>query len=331
MGKKGYVIQKLGYEYNDETYYRPEEGGGNPVIVLTDEVAAKKKFMELEIEAWKNEHIGHYGYDLSDVAIDSGEFERALEAIGLDTDDWWDMKIPANATDDQIKRLIKASRVRFHEVVEVDMEETPEISDDEIGPSDSILDTQDALAKGKRGIFDSVNQFTNPSVTPTQVPDNVSIEDIKAVVQETNDDFLSIKEEMKRLRDEARGKVKNFFLKGMNKIFEMYPEVKSVSWTQYTPYFNDGEECTFGAHTDYFSVNSYTDYNDEGEEGTINVLDYDYNNGRQYKYHKGKEIHDAIQSFLDQLDDDDYKTMFGDHAEVIVRKDEITVEEYEHD
>jgi hypothetical protein len=186
--------------------------------------------------------------------------------------------------------------------------------------------------KDKGGIFDSVNKFTNPDVAPTVVPDNVTIEDIKKVVEETKDDFLTIKEEMKKLRDEARSKVKNFFIKGMNKIFEMYPEVKSVSWRQYTPYFNDGEECTFSANVDYFDVNGFGDYSDEGEEGTINVLDYDYTNGgRQYKYPKGKEIYQAIKGFLNQLDDDDYKTMFGDHALVVVRKDEVTIEEYDHD
>lgn len=28
------------------------------------------------------------------------------------------------------------------------------------------------------------------------------------------------------------------------------PEVKCLTWTQYTPYFNDGEPCTFGVHVD---------------------------------------------------------------------------------
>jgi len=196
-----------------------------------------------------------------------------------------------------------------------------------------MLSIQDSLnKKEKRGIFDSVDKFTNPDIAPTQVPEDVTIEDIKKVVEETKDDFLTIKQEMKRLRDEARSKVKNFFIKGMNKVFEMYPEVKSVSWTQYTPYFNDGDECTFRAHTDYFGVNGFDECNDEGEEGAINVIDYDYSNGgRQYKYHKGKEIHEAIRSFLKQLDSDDYKTMFGDHALVVVRKDEVTIEEYDHD
>lgn len=343
MEKKGYVIQRVGYEYDDETYSRAQDGGGNPVIVMTDEVEAKKRMMELEIEAWRGQSIGHYGYDADEVAADEAEFQRALEAMGLEADDLWDVEIPKTATDDQIKRLIKSSKIKFYEIVEVKIEDNSELLDDEIGPSEEILTIQDSLAKKERkGIFDAVDQFTNPNIAPTLVPENVTIEDIKKAVEETKDDFLTIKEEMKRLRGEARSKVKNFFItrskvknffiKGMNKVFEMYPEVKSVSWQQYTPYFNDGDACTFRAHIDYFGVNGFDEYSEEGEDGTIDVIAYDYvNGGRQYEYSKGEEIHDSIKGFLKQLDSDDYKTMFGDHAHVIVRKDEITVEEYEHD
>ncbi len=333
MGKKAYVIQSIGYEYNDEYNYRPECGGGHATAVYFDEVAAKKRMVELEIEQWKEETLGHYGYG-DDIIEDAEEFESALELMGIDPDDWWDSGIPTGATDEQIKNLIRATNIRFYEIVEVDAEDYPTVPDSEFEPTKEMLDLHESMYSKKKktgGIFDAVNEFTSPIVAPTQVPDNVSVEDIKKVVAETNDNFLEIKDEMKRLRDEARVKVKNFFLRGMNKIFEMYPEVKSVSWRQYTPYFNDGEECTFSAHISDFGVNGYDDYSDEGEEGAINVLAYDYKNGRQYTYYRGKEIHDAISDFLDQLDDDDYKTMFGDHAFVIVRKDEVIVEEYDHD
>ena len=28
-------------------------------------------------------------------------------------------------------------------------------------------------------------------------------------------------------------------------LFDKHPEVKSMQWAQYTPYFNDGEPCEF--------------------------------------------------------------------------------------
>lgn len=344
MGKTAYVIQSIGYEYNDEVNYVPDGGGGHAVAVYFDEVAAKKKLMELEIKEWRKTDIGRYGYGIDEIADNVREFEKALEAVGVDSENWWDAKIPETATDEQIKNLIKYSSIRFYEIVQVVAEDYPEVSDSEIEPTSDILDVQasiNAQPKRKGGIFDSVDVFTNPNVEPTVVPDNVSIEDIKEAVAETNDSFLEIKEEMKRLRDEARKKVKDFFIKGMNKIFEMYPEVKTVSWTQYTPYFNDGEECVFGAHTDYFQVNGYDMYDDNTDENSEykNVMPYSETKGRwvnqEWKYDKPEsravKIKEAIKGFLAQLDDDDYKTMFGDHARVIAMKDEILVEEYDHD
>lgn len=35
----------------------------------------------------------------------------------------------------------------------------------------------------------------------------------------------------------------------------IYPEVSGIAWTQYTPYFNDGEPCVFQAGEAYFSFN----------------------------------------------------------------------------
>jgi len=343
--KKGYVIQKIGYEYNDETYYRPEDGGGNPVVVITDEFIAKKRWLELEVEAWREQRIGYYGDGLDDIAENEREFENALEAIGVDYNSFWDIKIPKTATDDEIKRLIKASKVRMYEIIEVDIEESLSL-DEDIQPQESILNTQDILSKqGRAGIFDSVNQFVSPDVNPMKIPDIVSIDDIKGVIKDTEDDFLSIKQEMNRLKDEARSKVKNFFIKGMNSIFDKYPEVKSVSWAQYTPYFNDGDETIFSAHIDDFYINGVNNYGDimygydksdfEGDEILDkNEMDYDWVDRKKvYKTPDSRsvKIYEAISGFLDQLDDDDYKTMFGDHAMVIVKKDEVVIEEYDHD
>lgn len=332
MGKTGFVIQEIGYEYNDEYYYKGESGGGIPKKIILNEAVAKLELLRLEIERWRAEDIGYYGGSVGELSNNEEEFEEALKEANIDPDGDWRIGIPKEATDEQIKKLIKFSFIRFYEMVEVELEAEPIIPDEEFQSSDNLLSLQEIAAVDKVvGIFDSVDDFMSGDIEETKVPEVVAVKEIKEVVKETEDDFLAIKEEMKRLRDEARSKVKNFFIKGMDTIFDTFSEVKSVSWTQYTPYFNDGEPCEFWCNSDDFCVNGYDDYDEEGDEGEINVLDYDYNNGRQYKYHKGEEISNAIGGFLKQLDKDDFKTMFGDHATVIVKKGEITVEEYDHD
>lgn len=33
--------------------------------------------------------------------------------------------------------------------------------------------------------------------------------------------------------------------KAFDQLFREYPEIKAITWTQYTPYFNDGDPCVF--------------------------------------------------------------------------------------
>ena len=39
--------------------------------------------------------------------------------------------------------------------------------------------------------------------------------------------------------------------------FEKYPKLNSVTWKCYTPYFNDGDPCTYEIHADYDDNESY--------------------------------------------------------------------------
>jgi hypothetical protein len=52
----GYVVVEIGWEYNDEFYYRGESGGGNPVHVYLDKGAAEAKVAELNKIALSKEY-----------------------------------------------------------------------------------------------------------------------------------------------------------------------------------------------------------------------------------------------------------------------------------
>jgi len=45
---KKYLLMELSWEYNDEYYYRPESGGGNPVKLFNTKEAAMKERDTLE-------------------------------------------------------------------------------------------------------------------------------------------------------------------------------------------------------------------------------------------------------------------------------------------
>lgn len=148
--------------------------------------------------------------------------------------------------------------------------------------------------------------------------------------------------EIKRLQKELQEKSAKIFLSSFKKLFEETPKLKSFAWTQYTPYFNDGDTCYFSAHTDYLIINgeheddaiwsqekkviSWGTYNREKRvyEGRIEQDNPDYDK-------ELTEAVDKVKKFLSLFDDNFYQTQFGDHVMITVTESGIDTEDYEHD
>lgn len=138
------------------------------------------------------------------------------------------------------------------------------------------------------------------------------------------------KEEMvEALRKDFAPMFETFFQKSNGKI-------QSFSWVQYTPYFNDGDECIFRVYTDYnFKING-----EDTEE--MDSLDWSikyYLKGQTEKYPLKPEwdielfkLIEDLQEVINSIPEEFMKDLFGDHVEVTVNSDgTITTEEYEHD
>jgi hypothetical protein len=118
--------------------------------------------------------------------------------------------------------------------------------------------------------------------------------------------------------------------------------VDSFGWRQYTPYFNDGEPCTFrltdvwfrtvadlAADDDDFEEDSH--YVGWGKHPTLGGKGYGdpgYTGDHEESWKRCVALSDAIDSdaFENVL-----LSAFGDHCKVVVRRDGITVDEYSHD
>lgn len=122
------------------------------------------------------------------------------------------------------------------------------------------------------------------------------------------------------------------------------PHVTEFGWQQYTPYFNDGEPCVFGAGGVWIRT---TDDSEDTPRGELNInhhhrtlSPYRWNdNAGRYdhvgmtpyntaRWERCKALADAIES---GAFDDVLLEAFGDHADITVEKTAITVERYEHD
>ena len=147
-----------------------------------------------------------------------------------------------------------------------------------------------------------------------------------------------LKEKMATLRREYVETAKSEFTELSKELFESYPDLKSFGWVQYTPYFNDGEECTFSAHTDQLSINGYGGYNESEDGEGINLLEaaesrtwVDSKFVAKPVDDKAKEVVDAVETFLKSFDDDFLKEMFGNHVSVTVTASGTSTDDYEHE
>ena len=100
-------------------------------------------------------------------------------------------------------------------------------------------------------------------------------------------------------------------------LFDANPEVNKFSWSQYTPYFNDGESCTFSVNNGDVTVNGLSEWDQDDNDAETNVK---------------PEVFKQFENILQSVPDEFYMELFGDHVEVIVNRDgTISTEEYEHD
>lgn len=152
----------------------------------------------------------------------------------------------------------------------------------------------------------------------------------------------------------ARQKLNEDFKESIKTIFESFfaanPEVYAFAWTQYTPYFNDGEPCEFGvneiyAYKDTDAVREAINDNDtalyygevnesEDDEDVVNTRD------RTYDSHAKKMVPVKLVQYEQNTADliralndfnDEFEYAFGDHVGVIVTRDGIDVQDYDHD
>lgn len=175
------------------------------------------------------------------------------------------------------------------------------------------------------------------------------LEQIKAKVAEIN-----------KQKEELVSQLRKDFAPMLQPLFEKSSgKIQSISWSQYTPYFNDGDECVFSVHADLdYSLKlngvSFDDYDEDEEDQLFGSKEYGMR-----KYLEGEDVYQdwikrypddtlnpdtkdedlrlykiaqEFESVLNSIDDEFFKDLFGDHVEVTVYADgRVETERYEHD
>ena len=146
--------------------------------------------------------------------------------------------------------------------------------------------------------------------------------------------------EARRKAEEEATKVAQEAFGDMAKdLFEKHPKIKSFAWAQYTPFFNDGDPCTFSAHTDCLKLATFENLESEeyesedtGEDGFVYEECYFYGDDDK-NLASSPTLFPAckdIEAFLGEFEED-LESLFGDGVQVWVSRDGVDPRDYDHD
>lgn len=148
--------------------------------------------------------------------------------------------------------------------------------------------------------------------------------------------FDELIEKQRALQKEFQTTAQALFKETTKEFFEQNPLVNAIVWTQYTPYFNDGDTCefsvgcaTFTNATDPENI-SWGEY--EGDDENVWTHGADCYSDGEILAEVNIDLCDSFDRMLQSREMEDVmKAMFGDHVQVIATRDGFEVEEYSHD
>lgn len=126
--------------------------------------------------------------------------------------------------------------------------------------------------------------------------------------------YQEIQDQIHMLRLQSSALVGDMIKLGMREIFDRYPNVESIGWRQYTPYWNDGAPCVFRANVEDPFVNGEYIWDLEDEDETL------------------ADAAELAVNLLLGINKLDLLDLYGDHAEITFARDGNTyIEICNHD
>lgn len=149
--------------------------------------------------------------------------------------------------------------------------------------------------------------------------------------------FDELVEKQRALQKEFQTTAQALFKETTKEFFDQNPLVNAIVWTQYTPYFNDGETCEFRVGSATFTNSDgseihWGEYNGE-EEGVWTYGDDCYNDAENpVPAEVNTDLCDSFDRMIQSTEMEDVMmAMFDDHAQVIATREGFEVEEFSHD
>lgn len=177
---------------------------------------------------------------------------------------------------------------------------------------------------------------------------------------------IQLDAQVSKLEAEFETTIRGLFQKEVQSLFKEFPYLETISWTQYTPYFMDGDPCEFSKGE--IQINGYEEYDlkskaknssptgkGELQKKLAEAIEKEKDWVACREYRKAEDLKAKIEHLQDQLketdtdfkalidcfpeveqrlgcfSEDNYLLLFGDHVNVTVTATASTTDHYEHD
>lgn len=133
-------------------------------------------------------------------------------------------------------------------------------------------------------------------------------------------------EQLNKVREELESKAEEAILRSIGSLFKAVPTLQAISWTQTTPYFNDGDVCEFSVDEPQYCFKQLDgDVDDFDIDEAVNSEDW------IDEYELDDELEPLFADF--KLDEELCKIAFGNDMQILVTRQGIvsTTDYSDHD
>lgn len=173
-------------------------------------------------------------------------------------------------------------------------------------------------------------------------------------LKSTLTDVKGAVKELKKAENEFKKQGKELVSK-LKDLIRLSPHIEAIRWSQYTPYFQDGDPCEFGVNELEFKFSEELSGAGDRAANKTRLENYDdsdfygfgeYSDNDLTKFLNERtdilnfkdiklveDVVNAITEIHETLSemDDILKSVLGDHVQVTVTREGIETEEYEHE
>ena len=150
--------------------------------------------------------------------------------------------------------------------------------------------------------------------------------------------FDKLLNEQRELQKKFQTTAQALFKETTKEFFDKNPNVTAIVWTQYTPYFNDGDTCEFGVNDATFTNAPdpesirWGEYEGDEETAADGSEIFAWESWGDAPQGLNVEMCKAFGRMIGSSEMEDVmKAMFGDHVKVVATREGFDVDDYDHD